>query len=87
MYFPTSISKKKISTSAVRIIAGLATLALAYGCQAATEHSASITNSQDTGLGIQNPQGARQTELAHEWGGGLRTTGFGLGATAGGCLI
>ncbi|SMG65428.1 hypothetical protein BMETH_339611201178, partial [methanotrophic bacterial endosymbiont of Bathymodiolus sp.] len=40
----------------------LATLALAYGCQAATEHSASITNSQDTGLGIQNPQGARQTE-------------------------
>ncbi|NNA99295.1 MULTISPECIES: TIGR03759 family integrating conjugative element protein [Pseudomonas] len=68
MYFPTSISKKKISTSAVRIIAGLATLALAYGCQAATEHSASITNSQDTGLGIQNPQGARQTELAHEWG-------------------
>ncbi|QLG96515.1 TIGR03759 family integrating conjugative element protein [Pseudomonas yamanorum] len=52
-----------------RIIAGLAIFSFAYGCHAAAEHSASIKNTQDTGLGIQNPsQGASQTEPAREWG-------------------
>lgn len=69
MPFPSIVPKTPRPTSITRVIAGLASVVFTYGCHAATELSAPIAHSQNTGLGIQTPsQGASQTELAREWG-------------------